>query len=821
MRYGLIPLLVICMSFTALSQEWVGTRPRVIDWTWTRSGVADRVRLGVRTEGLYAVTVNEVATAMNLSTNFVLTSFQETNLLVTCQGEPVACAVSNQVLYFYGVPAFSKRAPENIYWLQLNTGALPPLLPPASPVTNDWSMSRITVQGTNEVSYLTIGTLTNLPSFLAFKLISGGKDGSVTLALPQGITNSLPCEVTVTLLSAISGETASPDNHSARVFVNGTLVGNPFWSNECYTNFTYSVPSSLLTNGVAVIQVTNLLAVSTTTRFFWSKVSISFPLLADASSQVLLAPSIRGVCDADGFAADNTADYVVVIPPEGWVEGFRETIQPLIQFRARQGLHTAVMDVEALYNRFTYGLADPEAIRAFCRSAYEASNIKLKYLLLVGPGSLDFAHERYSVPNYQACLIPPLIASQRFSTGHAMIVAIDQAFGDVSGNSAPEIAVGRLPTAKTQELAVAVAKMLAYEEALPWKMKAAVAADSSFTNDMKIVKAPLEISGKQVTTCAPATFAVWNSTLKPLLQAGVGSFWFIGHSSDTFLGDGPLLDISKLKATSWSCNPIAVLMGCQLNRWQSMNVTNPDEATAFGPFSVFRAGTGFSAVFASTGYAWDGEVGPLGETQRLALYLSKRSGTNDIYRIGDAICAAEQQLAIYDPLPDSLLPYWDPGPITAERLQSYSLVGDPAMMWRHDYSATGTPVSWLLSYGLTAWDGDVSDFDGDGWKAWQEYQAGTRPDTNRFHIAMQALDPSAGALGLTFETKANKTYRILWKYALEDSAPWTPIAWALPGQIEALHSSDQFIIPAAALSTICVPVRHEDKQVFYRIQEVE
>jgi hypothetical protein len=758
---------------------------------------------------------------MGLSPSVVSNAFHTTNLLLTCQGQTVPCSVLAGELSFRGQSALTNRVPENVYWLQLETGVSSPPLPPETPPANDWVLATTTVQGTNVVSYSNMGTLTNLPSFLAFNLIQFGKSFTVTNSWTDGVSNLISGSLSVSLLSAAHMETA-PDQHTVRVSVNGYVLGTENWEGESYQTYTYALPGELLTNGTAVIGVSNLVSSGTSARFFWTKYALTVARRADLVLPVL-RPSVRGVSDADGFVADNTADYVVLIPPEGWVTGFRETLQPLVDFRKRQGLRTAVLDVEALYNRYTYGLARPEAIHAFCVNAYNQLDVKLRYLLLAGSGTMDFAQEKYAVTHYQSCLIPPLIAGERIPlTGEAMLVAVDQAFGDVEGDAAPEIAVGRFPTAWTQELAVAVEKTLAYESTQAWKGNAALSAGTGFTQDMDITGVPLLAAGKAVTTYYTASLTTWNSKLKAAFQSGVGSFWYIGHSADTYIGDSAnnkLLEISTLKTTAWAHAPVAFLLGCHLNRWQGMNVANPLEASCLGPFSVFRQGTGFSAVVASTGYAADGNSGVSGEAQMLAYYLALHSGSNGVFRIGDAFCSALSLLSRYDPPINPIRPYYDPPPITPERLLSYSLVGDPALMWRHDFTGTGTPVSWLQGYGLTAWDGDVSDLDNDGWSAWQEYQAGTRPDTNRFVVAGQSIDASGGAMGLTFETAADKNYRILWKYALEDATPWTPVSWALPGQIETLHAPDELIIPSSARMTICVPVRPGDTQGFFRIQQ--
>ena len=51
---------------------------------------------------------------------------------------------------------------------------------------------------------------------------------------------------------------------------------------------------------------------------------------------------------------------------EAWRDGFRQALQPLADFRNAQGLRTVIVDVESIYNRYSYGRVDPLAIRAFC-----------------------------------------------------------------------------------------------------------------------------------------------------------------------------------------------------------------------------------------------------------------------------------------------------------------------------------------------------------------------------------------------------------------------------------------------------------------------
>ena len=82
---------------------------------------------------------------------------------------------------------------------------------------------------------------------------------------------------------------------------------------------------------------------------------------------------------------------------------------------------------------------------------------------------------------------------------------------------------------------------------------------------------------------------------------------------------------------------------------------------------------------------------------------------------------------------------------------------------RVTHAALGTPLAWLAGHG---WTNDVdqaelSDTDGDGLAAWQEYIAGTVP-TNRASRFTVSVDPRPGAMDVVVETQPGRTYRVEW-----------------------------------------------------------
>ena len=132
-------------------QSWIGTGPRVRPWSAT--GMADRVRLSLRTKGVFRVSAQELAEAGGWETATVTAAIAATNLVMSCQGEPVAWTADGDGLLFYGEPTDSLYAPENVYWVALGPGlgmALQTMPPPLVPVTNAWFMECLEFQGTSE-----------------------------------------------------------------------------------------------------------------------------------------------------------------------------------------------------------------------------------------------------------------------------------------------------------------------------------------------------------------------------------------------------------------------------------------------------------------------------------------------------------------------------------------------------------------------------------------------------------------------------------------------------------------------------------------------
>jgi hypothetical protein len=144
------------------------------------------------------------------------------------------------------------------------------------------------------------------------------------------------------------------------------------------------------------------------------------------------------------------ADMVMVAPGE-----FLGSLSPLKELRESQGLSVALVDVEDVYDEFSFGRKDPRAIKAFVDRARSRWRTPPRFLLLVGDASLD-------PRDYMGMGDWDLVPTKLVDTAH-LETASDDWFGDEDGDGVAEVAVGRLPVRSEEEAAAVVSKIVGYD----------------------------------------------------------------------------------------------------------------------------------------------------------------------------------------------------------------------------------------------------------------------------------------------------------------------------------------------------------------------
>jgi subtilisin-like proprotein convertase family protein len=150
----------------------------------------------------------------------------------------------------------------------------------------------------------------------------------------------------------------------------------------------------------------------------------------------------------------NAADLLIITRRD-----LMAAFAPLKALREQQGYTVAVIDIEDLYDEFSYGNKTPQAIKDFL--SYAAGNWKTapRYVLLGGDAS-------YDPNNYLGLGDVDLVPTKLIDT-EMMETASDDWFADFNGDGLAEMAIGRLPVRSASEAAALIAKIVAYDSAAP------------------------------------------------------------------------------------------------------------------------------------------------------------------------------------------------------------------------------------------------------------------------------------------------------------------------------------------------------------------
>jgi hypothetical protein len=175
-------------------------------------------------------------------------------------------------------------------------------------------------------------------------------------------------------------------------------------------------------------------------------------LLALASSRSLQIVEARANQPSRWRQPSNGADLLIITHRD-----FKDAIGNLVTHRQSQGLSVAVVDVEDIYDEFSFGNKTPQSLRDFL--AYATGNWKKApaSVLLVGDSSLD-------PKNYlgfgDGDYVPTRLLDTQF-----METASDGWLADFDGDDVEDLAIGRLPVRSVQEATAMIGKIISYDSA--------------------------------------------------------------------------------------------------------------------------------------------------------------------------------------------------------------------------------------------------------------------------------------------------------------------------------------------------------------------
>jgi hypothetical protein len=318
-------------------------------------------------------------------------------------------------------------------------------------------------------------------------------------------------------------------------------------------------------------------------------------------------------------AAGEGADLLVI--GQGWM---LQAVEPLRALRERQGLKVALVDVENVYDEFSFGAKDPQAIKDLLACAINTWSRPPRYLLLVGDASYD---PRNYLGYGELDLVPTKLVDTTY-----LETASDDWFADFDGDGIADIPVGRIPVQTSWEAATVVGKIVAYEGSAKLGRVLLVADANDKENDFEA------LSGR-VRAALPST--VWvaevfrgqlgDGAAKDLLarQLNLGQTLvnYVGHGS-VAVWHGNLLTTEEARALRNYWFPFVASMTCLNGFFQDPQAESMAEALLVAP-------GGAVAVWASSGLTESEAQLPIDEALVRLLY----SGTS--ITLGDATRAAK------------------------------------------------------------------------------------------------------------------------------------------------------------------------------------
>ena len=187
-----------------------------------------------------------------------------------------------------------------------------------------------------------------------------------------------------------------------------------------------------------------------------------------ASDYYSTVDSIIADISSDLRNIDNGADYIIITH-----EKFTNVANQLANLRSNNfpdesipNPRIEIINIQQIYDEFSYGLLDPKAIREFAKYAFENWLLPAPaYLVLLGDMSYDYRGLlESSRPNF--------IPAYPYFTSQYGQVASDNLFAAVVGSDfAPDLAIGRLSIETVEEGNILLQKLIDYpdDNTKPWK----------------------------------------------------------------------------------------------------------------------------------------------------------------------------------------------------------------------------------------------------------------------------------------------------------------------------------------------------------------
>jgi len=365
------------------------------------------------------------------------------------------------------------------------------------------------------------------------------------------------------------------------------------------------------------------------------------------------------------------ADWIAITPNQFVAQAARLKNWRENHLRGFSSPQARVVDINDIYNNFSYGVKDPSAIKRFLYWTQENWNPPVSYALLFGNGSYD---EKNLTRTGKTSFIPihtegTAIYQPPSSPYLQSNSCVDNWFVDFNEDPSvdPDIPIGRVTVSNISEAKVWADKLIDYENSAgDWRMKVILLADDAIKtnpnrspNTEKVHTTLMETLSNSLPDWTYRDkiylmeYTMSSSGTKPTAQEahnksmsdGAIAGFYLGHGNLRQLADEKALEIQDINLFSnWRKTPFYYYGSCEVGYFE-----RPDENCIAGYATIYKDGGNIVSIAAgrSTEYTDNGNLGI-----RIATHLFN----NSVPTAGDVFLLA----------------------ISAGGHKSYTLFGDPA-----------------------------------------------------------------------------------------------------------------------------------------------
>lgn len=259
------------------------------------------------------------------------------------------------------------------------------------------------------------------------------------------------------------------------------------------------------------------------------------------------------------------ADFLIITHRE-----FIQSVEPLAQLRRTEDMTVAVIDVQDIFDEFSYGAPDPWSIRDFLSWTQTHWQLAPRFVLLVGDGTFDPLNHLGNNGE------PDRVPSQLIDTA-LLETASDDWFVDFDNDGVGEMSIGRLPVRTIREAETMVFRLINY---LPGNtvQTALMVADRIDTN----ATFNFEAASEELATLFPAALAVQriyrgnraSALVRDEILNGINQgpqvINFIGHGSvEVWTGESIFSTSDIANLNNAHRLPLALMMTCLNGHYQN------------------------------------------------------------------------------------------------------------------------------------------------------------------------------------------------------------------------------------------------------------